>query len=762
MGSWKINPQQLRQELQSLLGDACSEEQMQLGLRLADRISRSQGKAPELDSAELSDALRDALFAFQNGRPHFLNLSGNRPAVSATIVALQKLTSTTSWSFARRSLPVPDIGQHLATSSDNWAEFLQAAMNGDHGGIRSLWNGIAEFTGVIRHVGFDFLIGGAHLVGLSDHVKQPSTLFGNGETVDTSLHVVLTQALTVFGEQTPVDGDKSRIIHALGRRMDRALFRYLFRHGVPSEEIQKKMRNEFANRGLEEPPSFEEVMASVHHIREASSEFKQDSDWLLHIEAVPQFKQDVRRLLIYLSAYAGEPVETQAAEALLLLDAGVYHKRKRAPLGTVTRNFPKIDGTDREAVLNFLANDLQVPFANDDQKQAVWEEWIKVWNDSDISADDLLMDLDKTTYMYKFQFPPYLSGIETVRLRPVWIMLVALALRDQKAIRFKSHTMATRAVDIFNHPAMAPLKFAFFLRLPKDPLVTIAELERSNRHMVFEELTAVAIRHFKDAAGSNPSPALLLRLSHLLEIMQGGISRTRRGPKDLHAFGDLGKEPLTGREVLFDDTGAQVDAYVISGGKAVAVQVKPGNGLQTFYEALKAAKLRDPKQEGVKLVCGESFADLERLPQISGVVNHRSIARWGRHCWDKWARPMGVVGYVRGKAEKALIAAARKAGMDLKEHRRTGEHLAMTAARLLQDPNANGAPDKKGTSKVASLGLVAALSLPSVQERAEVVRPVIAASGVAPAPVRRVTAFPTGFGLLTPRMWPAAVRLAGR
>lgn len=628
MSRWAINPQQLKYKLTEVMGAEPAQlaepahqpaepdkMTLKLALRIADRISREKGEPGVVSRKELYLAADAALDALKAGGFHYLN-GGDRKTTASTLLALERLSwpGSSRWLRHRRVIePASAMG-----GLERWDAFLSRFAVQRQSGWDRFVAGVREFIGARLETGRDFLMGGAAL------------LVDPGESIDIRFNTLMQRAMLV------VDG----VVE-------------------PSDEKWQEAHNDYGLRGLREPLTREELAETKKRLQSKLETGPTDRQWVDFLRSDRDIRNDVINLFNYISAFGKPNVARHADEVLVVLDSGIYLRRADAPIGRPSPAFPEINGRKSEEVIPFLRDKLKIPITPENER-GVWRQWQRAWKQKGVKATDVLMDLDKTSFDYRLSV---LSGVEEVQIRDVVISLVALALRDETPVSFCSHTIRARITDIANHPLLAALRFAYFLRMPDDPDITLEEVEGMYAIANFEHLAHGEIAYLEKfiVAGlpfdELDSEKLLPHSRRIIfrALLQRGLEFIR-GPKDQSVIEKGGKGPRG--SILVDDSSRNLNAHIESRGKGGVLVPKRGEldlanvfrkskFLPSIFEAVELIARRSQEEEPVVIQARAAI-----LPGLKATVVHQD---WWRKIYYGWVKPSVQLSLLRLKIWWHLI-----------------------------------------------------------------------------------------------------------
>lgn len=409
---------ELLRKASETLGRELSFEETELARSLVRRMASETGGARKLDSRDLYVAVRDFKRADGIGSYHYLKRlmsvlrHEDRKVVAAMLFAVSRTVN---------ALPIDPLKGLTPGAIGRWVD--------DVAGNAAYW---PQFLDALISPPEHMLLFGAHemVTGLErtwDLMWTSSTLLMvPGETVDMRLSKLIGRAVDLAAGLGLSPGD--------------------------AEEVSRLRASVGAGLG-----------ASVDEA-ELTARYRADLG----------FRGDVEKLFGFLAS-AGDPATArQANEVLIFLSrTDLYEKRASRPVGQPTANFPATDGADRDQVLDLLKS-LGIKLETETDRANAWRIWSASFENRGVSADDLLVDLDKTLYDWSVSLKRL--GRENIELREIVIALAAKALRDKKPIPFATHSSATRVEEIVNHPDFAIMKFVLFLRVPQDPTVSLEEI----------------------------------------------------------------------------------------------------------------------------------------------------------------------------------------------------------------------------------------------------------------------------------------------
>lgn len=546
-----------------------------------------------------------------------------RQFTATTLVTLLSLSSK------RPVKHDPSLIRKVSQSDGAWALFLGNFFN-DH---VSGWD--------------RFLIGGWGMAAKANQygVLAAETLFGGasflvnaGDSVDVRINVLATKAVTI------------------------------------AEGLHKKLR--VSSR-------LPEINEACSHLARVLSESKSDNALVERIRNNGKILADLHVLLEFIVMHGKKRVSLEALEALIALHTDVYERRSLHPVGQVTDSFPTVDGTDRGQVMSFLRTLGIVPRV-ERQADRAWQFWQEAWNQREINAEDVGWDMDRTLYQYKLHL---LSGEEYLRMDPVIIKLVALALRDKRPNIVVSNAIRARIADFANHPALAAFRFAFFLRMPSDPPITVEEIASMPNVSSYEELMDERI-HSMNSLLRDPVETLrraerLLARSHspdgevdedLVAAARTLLQSVVRGPawEGVKFAGGLRRHKKVVPMFLVDDNRSHVRDFVKSdglGGVVVPYLERQTEGLYvpdhpvfdpfTVLVGLVRRIRSHPEVKQTILPLDKEKHKIGSREDFPPLDVHLEHSKWGWKVWEGWVRAGRVMVFTKIQLVAKLLWARK-------------------------------------------------------------------------------------------------------
>ena len=540
------------------------------------------------------------------------------------------------------------------------------------------------------------------------------------------------------------------------------------------------------------PPLPEEVNPdrdAVGRVKKALDDNPSDAAFVSHVYSAGgrQTYFDLVRIFRRLSRVASRVIARQAAEALVALHTNVFQRRATFPIGQMSPTVPKFDGTDRGKVFEFLRTLGISP--TQAQEEKVWNCWSDTWNQKDIKVGDLAWDLDWTLWNFELGFfsGTLMRGRDHIQIDPIIIRLLALAYRDKAPNIIMSNAIRARIADVANDPRFAAFRFAFFLRMPSDPYVTVEEVASMPTITTYEEMTEMRAENLKrvrenmgelaaqvqrllaDAKGLDErrpeggdagelQKALLEQVQALLSVVatlnEPLLSKgTWEATKWRDVLARYGKKlPI----ILIDDKMRYIEAFVRSGGYGgVLVPTFKRNRKKTLYNPQRllfdpfvAAQhlMRTAKKPGVIVEVKEddSVGIATDFPGMEGVIHH---PQWGYKVWEGWVAParrmilnrLGLTFELLGKGEikRALRMLESIIKTDIRVLAAGQLRAEQTAPTAAPTPSPRTA-DEEVDLEARPSGVVMAALAPQAREEGEPTAP----AGPAVAPPARTEAEP--------------------